>query len=259
MESQVSTSSTPTPIQQKPKLKKYVFISCLGCTGMSVILVVVIAITGWSIVSNASKTVQEAHQLWQQGKKELAVGKYREIEYGDGWHVGEQTHSTIYQRCIEFEWSKGDHSVATALIQRAVDQEVALNFSDKDIQTVVAQRKEEFDKRIGEKKQLERQKVEDEKRAERQKKADKKKGEQTEAIHEKNDKLAEINAKRKEVLDSIDDTTNRRVASFVLSYYQSGDDTGGDGVIRDNPGLWAYESKLKKFRDYCRERGIGRK
>ena len=146
-----TSSVTPSPKNTGSKLKTCCLRSCLGCFGIFVIsIVAIVAIGNWAR-NQTIIAIEKGNTLWKEKKTAEAVARYREADYGDSAGQEQATHATIYQRCIEYEWSKGNTSAAVVLIDRALEKELPIQFQDEKIQAAVTQGKIDVEARRTEK------------------------------------------------------------------------------------------------------------
>ncbi len=90
--------------------------------------------------------VELGNSLWNEGKKEEAVAEYKralnfrgeELRWAPFYNeVGDAEKPTVLQRTIEFEFSNGNTSAASHLINEAVRHDVSVSFNSQEVNRLV--------------------------------------------------------------------------------------------------------------------------
>ncbi|MFO0824481.1 MAG: hypothetical protein U0792_15415 [Gemmataceae bacterium] len=108
------------------------------------------AFLGWRTTEAAKKELAEANRLWEIGQKADAVAKYKPLLTRNIGVPEAGEKPAVFQRVIDFEVERGDANEAKAYVEKAFEQKVAVSSSNKVAAQLIAQVREDREKKAAE-------------------------------------------------------------------------------------------------------------
>lgn len=112
-----------------------------------IVAVVALSVSGCMNPAEAKKKLDEAHKLWDDGKKAEAVEKYEEVINHQLQVIGPTDRPKVFQRVIEWRVERGPELLAKVAIGKALDNDISLDLTDPKAQELLARVKRDREKK----------------------------------------------------------------------------------------------------------------